>query len=187
MTNGKVQYVAKGGNFRRHGYEYTGSMMVLDTMLRYDYLWTRIRVQGGAYGAFAQFSRNGNMLFCSYRDPNLRETVQIYNDMADYLAGFSVSEREMTKYVIGTLSRVDMPMTPSMKGDKAMARQLSQVTTEQLQQERNQLIDTTLSDIRALAPIIRAVMADNYVCALGSEQKLFQEKTLFYKLIATPK
>ena len=187
MTNGKVQYVAKGGNFRRHGYEYTGSMMVLDTMLRYDYLWTRIRVQGGAYGAFAQFARNGNMLFCSYRDPNLRETLQVYDDMADYLAKVDISEREMTKYIIGTLSRVDLPMTPSMKGDKAMARQLSQVTTEQLQQERDQLIDTTLADIRALSPIMRAVMSDNYICALGSEQKINQEKTLFSKVIATPK
>lgn len=118
MTSGKVQYVAKGGNFRRHGFAYTGSMMVLDTILQYGYLWTKIRVQGGAYGAFTRFYGNGDMVFCSYRDPNLESSVKAYDDLADYLEQFDVPDREMTKYVIGTLSRIDIPLTPSLRGIK---------------------------------------------------------------------
>ena len=91
MTSGTVQYVAKGGNFRSHGYDYDGSLMVLDTILQYGYLWTKIRVQGGAYGAFTRFYDNGDMVFCSYRDPNLRSSVEAYDALADYLESFDVS------------------------------------------------------------------------------------------------
>lgn len=63
MTSGKVQYVAKGGNFRDHGYDYTGSLLVLDTILQYGYLWTKIRVQGGAYGAFTRFTTMATWYF----------------------------------------------------------------------------------------------------------------------------
>lgn len=118
MTSGTVQYVAKGGNFRGHGYDYTGALMVLDTILQYGYLWTKVRVQGGAYGAFTRFYDNGDMVFCSYRDPNLRSSVEAYDGLADYLKTFDVSDREMTKYVIGTLSRIDVPLTPSLRGEK---------------------------------------------------------------------
>ena len=186
LTSGKVQYVAKGGNFRRHGYAYTGSLMVLDTILQYGYLWTKIRVQGGAYGAFTHFYDNGDMLFCSYRDPNLRSSVEAYDQMADYLAGFDVTDREMTKYVIGTLSRVDMPITPSTRGEKAMFRYFKGLTQEIIQKNRDALINTTAADIRALAPMIRAVMDDNCLCVMGGEQALRQEKDLFGSLISLP-
>ena len=156
MTSGKVQYVAKGGNFRSHGFVYTGSMMVLDTILQYGYLWTKIRVQGGAYGAFTRFYGNGDMAFCSYRDPNLESSVRAYDDLADYLEQFDVTDREMTKYVIGTLSRIDIPLTPSLRGDKAMNRYFSHMTQALVQQRRDQLLQTTAADIRDLAPLVRA-------------------------------
>jgi len=186
LTSGKVQYVAKGGNFYTHGFTYTGSLSVLDTILQYGYLWTKIRVQGGAYGAFTRFYQNGDMLFCSYRDPNLRNSLQAYDDLADYLATFDVSEREMTKYVIGTLSRVDIPITPSTRGIRAMGRYFSGLTQEIVQQNRDQLINTTVADIRAMAPMIKAVMADNNICVMGSEQEIRKEQALFDHLVSLP-
>ena len=186
LTSGKVQYVAKGGNFRQHGFEYTGSLMVLDTILQYGYLWTKIRVQGGAYGAFTRFYGNGDMIFCSYRDPNLRSSLQAYDDLADYLADFDVTDREMTKYVIGTLSRVDTPLTPILRGTKAMSRYFSGLTQTVVQQRRDQLINTTVDDIRSLVPMIRAVMQDNYICVMGSEPIIREEKDLFGELVSLP-
>ncbi len=186
MTSGKVQYVAAGGNFCKYGYSYTGSYAVLDTIMRYDYLWTKIRVQGGAYGAFSTFTRNGNILFCSYRDPNVAETFDVYRKLADYVENFTVSEREMTKYLIGTMSRLDMPLTAWMKGDKAMAMYFGGITNEQLQKERDQVLQTTAEDIRALAPAIRAALSDNFVCAMGNEQKLKENNTCFGMLISLP-
>lgn len=186
MTSGKVQYVAKGGNFRDHGYAYTGSLMALDTILQYGYLWTKIRVQGGAYGAFTRFYDNGDMVLCSYRDPNLGHSIDAYNALADYLDDFNVSDREMTKYVIGTLSRIDIPLTPSLRGDKAMNRYFTGTTQEAAQARRDQLLQTTAADIRALAPLIRSVMKDNNVCVMGNEAKIRQEANWFDQLISLP-
>ena len=186
MTSGKVQYVAKGGNFRDHGYTYVGSLMVLDTILQYGYLWTKIRVQGGAYGAFTRIYDNGDMVFCSYRDPNLGSTVQAYDELADYLETFDVSEREMTKYVIGTLSRIDVPLTPSLRGDKAMNRYFTGTTPDVAQKRRDQLLATTATDIRALAPLIRSVMADGNLCVMGGEGKIREEASLFGSLVSLP-
>lgn len=186
MTSGTVQYVAKGGNFRDHGYDYTGSLLVLDTILQYGYLWTKIRVQGGAYGAFTRFYDNGDMVLCSYRDPNLGSSIDTYNALADYIEGFDISDREMTKYVIGTLSRVDMPLTPSIRGEKAMNRYFNGTTQDIAQLRRDQLLATTAADIRALAPQIRAVMEDNNVCVMGNEEKLRKEADLFAQLVSLP-
>lgn len=186
MTSGKVQYVAKGGNFRQHGFSYTGSLQVLETILQYGYLWTKIRVQGGAYGAFAKFYTNGDMVLCSYRDPNLKDSIQVYNELAEYLSAFDVSEREMTKYVIGTLSRIDIPLTPSLRGAKAMNRYFTGNTQEMAQQRRDELLATTVSDIRALAPLVKAAMADNCLCVMGNETAIRQNKELFGELISLP-
>lgn len=186
MTSGKVQYVAQGGNFKDHGYDYTGTLSVLDTILQYGYLWTKVRVQGGAYGAFTKFYLNGDMVFCSYRDPNLQSTFDAYAGLADFLEHFDVSEREMTKYVIGTLSRIDVPLTPSLRGDKAMTRYFTQTSEAVLQERRNQLLATTVDDIRALAPRIRAVLADNNLCVMGNEAKIWEDGKVFSNIITLP-
>lgn len=186
MTSGKVQYVAKGGNFRDHGYDYTGSLLVLDTILQYGYLWTKIRVQGGAYGAFTRFYNNGDMVFCSYRDPNLKSSVEAYDALADYLEHFDVSEREMTKYIIGTLSRIDIPLTPTLRGPKAMTRYFSGTTQELARKNRKALLETTVDDIRNLAPMIRAVMEDNHLCVMGGEGKIRADEDLFDEVVSLP-
>ena len=95
--------MAQGGNFIDHGFTHVGAMSVLETILRYEYLWIRIRVQGGAYGAFANFYDDGNMIFCSYRDPNLVETLNVYKELPEYLRQFTLTDREMRKYIIGCL------------------------------------------------------------------------------------
>ncbi len=186
LTSGKVQYVAKGANFRRLGYNYHGSMKVLETILRYDYLWNRIRVQGGAYGAFAQFDRSGNAVFGSYRDPNLAETVKVYDETANYLNAFTadnVSKREMTKYIIGTMSTLDAPLTPQMKGERADAAYIRNISQADLQQERDEILATRQQDIKKLAALVDAVMRANYLCVMGGEQKIKASKELFGELV----
>lgn len=186
MTSGKVQYVAKGANFRRLGFNYHGSMKVLETILRYDYLWNRIRVQGGAYGAFAQFDRSGNVVFGSYRDPNLAETIKVYDETVDYLSNFTaetVSEREMTKYIIGTMSSMDTPLTPQMKGERADAAYIRNISQADLQQERDEILATKQPDIQKLARLVDAVMKTNTLCVMGGEQIIKANKELFGELV----
>ena len=187
LTSGKVQYVAKGGNFRRRGFTYTGALQVMETILRYEYLWKRIRVQGGAYGAFTQFAMNGNALICSYRDPNLRETIDAYKETAGYLRSFSVSDREMTKYVIGTMAASEIQYTPFMKGERAMMFRLCGITKEDRLRIRREIIDCTQEDIRDLADLVESVMDEPYVCVMGGEEKIRSEKELFSRLVSLPK
>lgn len=172
MTSSKVQYVVQGYNFKRLGHQYTGSMKVLETILRYDYLWNRVRVQGGAYGGFAQFDRTGNMICGSYRDPNLRETLDVYDETVDYLKNFQVNDREMTKYIIGTISQLDTPLTPSMKGERAASQYIQKLAWENFQQERQEVLATRQEDIRALAGVVADVMQQDCICVLGGEEKI---------------
>ena len=178
-SSSRVQYVGKGANFLRLGYRYTGSMAVLETLLRYDYFWTKIRVQGGAYGAFTGFNRNGFMYFGSYRDPNLRETLAVFDGTADYAAHFTASAREMDKFIIGTMSGVDTPLTPMMKGDAAATCYLRGITEADRQQRRAEILATRQEDIRALAPLIADCMEENVLCVFGNDEKIAAAKDAF--------
>ena len=186
VTAGKVQYVAKGGNFKDHGFNHCGAMSVLETILRYEYLWIRIRVQGGAYGAFANFYNNGNMVFCSYRDPNLTESLNVYDELGDYLRNFEITDREMRKYIIGTMSTLDTPMTPSLRGPKAMGRYFGEGDEDAAVAFRKEVIACQPKDIRGLADVIDAVMKDNHVCVMGNEQKIKDAGNVLGDIVTLP-
>ncbi|AOY76399.1 insulinase family protein [Clostridium formicaceticum] len=183
LTSSKVQYVAKAYNFQKLGHGYTGHLQVLKTIISLNYLWNKVRVLGGAYGAMAGFSRNGNLYFTSYRDPNLDKTLKIYDEAYKYLDEFSADEREMTKYVIGTISKMDAPLTPSMKGQEATAYYISQITEDDLQRERDEVLRIKSEDIKKLSKLIKEVMEQNYFCVLGNEGKIKERKEVFGNLI----
>jgi len=182
MTSGKVQYNSKGYSYKTLGYEYKGSMQVLKSIVSYDYLWNKVRVQGGAYGCFAGFTRSGNAYFVSYRDPGLKETLEVYNDLPKYIENFKTDEREMTKYIIGTISDIDSPLTPSMKGETAISNYFSNITYEDLQRERDEILSTTEEDIRNLAKLVDECLKKDYICVLGGEEKIENNKNLFNTL-----
>lgn len=186
LTSGKVQYVAKGGNFKSHGFAYTGALRVMETILRYEYLWKKIRVLGGAYGAFTQFLRDGTAILCSYRDPNLSETIKAYEELPAYLENLTLSDREMTKYVIGTMAADEIQLTPSMKGERAMVHYLSGNTRESRMKIRDEIINCQVEDIRKLAPLVDSVMKDPYICVMGSEDKIQKDKDLFDTVRSLP-
>lgn len=182
-TAGKVQYVAQGGNFIDHGFKHVGPMSVLETILRYEYLWIRIRVQGGAYGAFANFFDDGNMIFCSYRDPNLVKTYNVYKELPEYLRSFTLSDREMRKYIIGTMSGLDLPMTPALRGPRAMGIYFSGANIADKVEFRKQVIACKPEDIVALADVVESVLKDNHICSMGNETKI-KESNLFDNIVS---
>ena len=184
VTAGKVQYVAQGGNFIDHGFKHVGPMSVLETILRYEYLWIRIRVQGGAYGAFANFYDDGNMIFCSYRDPNLLETLDVYKELPQYLRDFTLTDREMRKYIIGTMSSLDLPMTPALRGPRAMGMYFSGAKLEDKVEFRKQVIACKPEDIVALADVVEPVLNDNNICTMGNEQKIKDAGNIFYNIVS---
>ena len=178
-TASKVQYVAKTGNFIDHGASYTGALQILKVILSYDYLWQNIRVKGGAYGCMSNFNRIGEGYFVSYRDPNLKRTLEVYDGVVDYLKNFSASERDMTKYIIGTMSNLDQPMTPAIKGERSMNLYMNKVSADMIREERNQILDATADDIRALYRVAEAVLKADQLCVIGGEETIEKEKDVF--------
>ena len=148
----------------------------------YEYLWQNVRVKGGAYGCMSSFSRLGEGYFMSYRDPNLEKTNAIYEGVPEYLRNFTVSERDMTKYIIGTMSGIDRPMTPAAKGDRSLNLYMNRVSEEMIREERNQILDATEEDIRALADLVEAVLKCDQLCVIGSEEKIEGQKELFLEV-----
>lgn len=179
MTSSKVQYVAKAYNFRELGYSYSGHLQVLKTIVGFDYLWNKVRVQGGAYGAFANFQWGGNTVFSSYRDPNLKETLEAYDKTSNFVKNFDAGEREMTKYIIGTISELDSPLTPAMKASVSDEYYIRHISQEAVQNERNEILSTKKEDIKKLADLVFDVMKENYFCVLGSEEKIKANKDIF--------
>lgn len=178
-TAGKVQYVARVGNFTNKGIPYQGINKVVRTILGYDYLWNEVRVKGGAYGVMCAFGDDGNGFMVSYRDPNLLETNEVYQGVPEYLAHFDADERDMMKYIIGTVSDLDTPLTPRAKGRRSGNAYLTGVTMEDVQRERDEVLAADADKIRGTAKTVEAVLSDGYVCALGSEAKIKEAASLF--------
>ncbi|MDD7641667.1 MAG: insulinase family protein [bacterium] len=178
----QIQYVSRSGNFKKAGFAYTGTLRILKTIMNYDYLWLNIRVQGGAYGCMSGFSRNGDSYVSSYRDPNLRKTNEVFEGIPAYLHDFDVDERDMTKFIIGTVSALDAPLTPATKGIRSMSAYLSGVTEEDVQRERDEVLQATPEDIRALEPLVASVLAEDCLCVIGNEDTLTKEKDMFLHL-----
>ena len=179
MDASKVQYVSRAGDFKKAGFSYTGALKILKVILSYDYLWNNIRVKGGAYGCGSGFARNGNVYFSSYRDPNLKNTNEVYEKIPEYIRNFSADERDMTKYIIGTISGMDTPLNPNAKGERSTLAYLSHITFEDIQTERDQVISAKEEDIRKLADLVEAVLAQENICVIGNEEKIKEEQELF--------
>jgi hypothetical protein len=187
LTDSKVQYVVKGYDYKELGYEWDGRMHVLNQVLSTDWLQTRIRVMGGAYGGFARTGKDGSLYFMSYRDPNLKETLENYDATAEYLKNFEADETAMTRYIIGTVSNLDNPLTASRKGDMAVQYYFEKTTAEELQQDRDRVLQTTADDLKAMAPMIQDILGQNVICVYGSETRIRENRDLFNELVVLQK
>ena len=174
-----MQFVAQTGNFRKKGLSYHGALNILKVALSYDYLWINLRVKGGAYGCMCGFRRNGESYFVSYRDPHLKRTLEVYQGIPDYVRNFQADEREMTKYIIGTISGKDVPKTPQMQGSISKTAWFCGITEEMVQKERDEILQADVEDIRGLAPLIEAILAENAICVVGSETAVQKEREIF--------
>ncbi len=182
LSSSQVQYVCRAGNFLQHGLPYTGALRILKGLLCNDYLWNQVRVKGGAYGCMCSFGKNGDAWFVSYRDPNLAKTIEAYEAAPEWVEQFADDERAMTQAVIGTVSEMDLPMNPAAKGLRSLSIYLTNQTEQQLQKERDEVLDAEAKDIRALAAYIRAFLEDDGLCVVGNEKKIEEEKGKFFTL-----
>ena len=182
-TASTVQFVARCGEYTSQGYKYNGHFKVLSNILGYGYLWENIRDKGGAYGCMYTPTRNGKISLASYRDPKLRETNEVYDGLPEYLRNFNANEREMTKYIIGTMSNIDMPKTPRAKGNIAFTAYMMNVTREKRQKERDEILSTTKEDVNELAGAFEAALSQDCICVIGNSDKIEENKDMFNEII----
>lgn len=184
-TSGQVQYVARVGNYNEEGktLPYHGSLYVLNNILRSEYLWNHIRVLGGAYGCNFISARSGNIMLSSYRDPNLKKTSDTFLAVADFIRQFDADKRDMRKFIIGAISILDRPKTVADQSDRELNLYMGETDYDMLKTERAQLLNTTVEDIRALAPLIERVLSQNNICVVGSESSIGQNKELFDEIM----
>jgi len=183
LTASKVQYVLQGFDFKKLGYNWNGKMHVLNQILSTDWLQNRIRVVGGAYGGWSSFSRDGLVIFSSYRDPNLKETLDNYNATPNYLHTFEADQKTMTRYIIGTIANLDQPLTPSQKGDQAVRYFFEKTSQQQLQQDRTAVLTVTAQDIKNMEKLVTDILSKQTYCVYGNEEKIQSQKNLFEKLV----
>lgn len=183
LTTSKVQYVIKGYNFKKLGYEWDGKMRVLNQILSTDWLQNQIRVIGGAYGGFCGFSPSGDVFFASYRDPNLKETLENYDATPRFLHDFEAGEKAMTRFLIGTISGMDQPMTASQKGDIAIRRYFEKTTLDDMKNERSAVLSTTVQNIKDFEKLVQDILKQDAFCVYGNEQKIKENKDLFREMV----
>ena len=172
----QVNYVGKGANLYDLGYEYDGSADVIVGYLRMAYLWEKIRVQGGAYGAFSVFDdSSGVFTFISYRDPNIAATIDNYDRAAAFLKGLDssrLSDNELTKAIIAAIGDLDAYQLPDAKGYTSMLRYLTHRTDELRQEIRDQVLSTNGEDFIAFGEVLEKVAQSDAVTVLGSQNAI---------------
>ena len=183
LTASKVQYVLKGYDYKKLGYDWDGKMRVLDQILSSDYLQNQIRVIGGAYGGFSSFSSTGRVYFASYRDPNLKKTLKNYDATPEFLTDFEADDKEMVRFIIGTISRIDRPLTPSQKGNVAVQNYFQKMTKADQQKDREAILATTVEDVKSLKKMVEDILAQNAFCVYGNEEKIQSQKDVFKELV----
>ena len=171
----KVNYVAKGESLPKLGYKPGGAAMVASNWLRGTWLWEKVRVQGGAYGAFTQLDRrSGVFTFLSYRDPNLLDTIAAYDGAASFLRKAAGNATELERSIIGTIGQIDTYRLPDAKGFVSLQRHLLKDTDATLQTLRDEVLTTGPAEIRAFADALDAIAAHGRVVVLGSEEAILE-------------
>ena len=174
-----VQYVGAGYNIN----DYTGTHLVLRHILSLDYLWNNVRVKNGAYGSGVIFNAFGDFNLWSYRDPNLTETLEIYYNINNYVANIDVDEKDLNKYIIGTLNSLDVLMSPSAQAAYSLNKYITNSPFEVYDKLVNEIKNTTVEDLRKLAIEFENMKSKTYTCVLGSKEKVLENKQLFNKTI----
>ena len=165
----QVNYVGKGANLYELGYRFHGSILVITRYLRNSWLWDRVRVQGGAYGAFCLFDHlSGVLSFLSYRDPNLMNTLDVFDRTARFLFDMELSDQELTRGIIGAIGAIDAPMLSDAMGYQSMLRYITGVSDKTRQRIRDEILGTAVSDFKAFSEILEQMNQKGVVKVLGS-------------------
>jgi Zn-dependent M16 (insulinase) family peptidase len=169
----KVNYVVKGARLSQLGFTPKGSTHVVKSYLDINWLWHKVRVQGGAYGGGCVLDRRSTLFaFYSYRDPNLLQTLDVYDGTPDFLRSAKISPSELERCIIGTIGEIEPYRLPDAKGFEAMQRHLIGDTDAVRQRVRDEVLSTTVADVRAFADVAAEIAQRGRVVVIGSKTSI---------------
>jgi len=179
IINSQVQYNVIASDYKKFGFDFNGKFLAVEKIVSSDYLWNRIRVEGGAYGGGCSFLRRGLLYMFSYRDPNVLKTFEAYKNIPSYIKNLDLSDRELKKFIIGTINVLDRPLKISQVMEKILKRNLSQISDDQRQKERDDILSVKKSDIYEFSDILEKSLAESGVCSFGNERALKNDAECF--------
>lgn len=167
-----ISYVTMGYNFGSLGYNYSGAMQVISKIVSFEYLWNKVRVQGGAYGAGMIVGVSKNIAFYSYRDPKVKDTVNTYKQTGKFLKELEISKEEMNSFIISTIAGRDKPLTPKQKSAVSDELYFKNISKDKIKKERQEILNTTMDDIKSFAEILENIVDKYFICCVGNKEKL---------------
>lgn len=167
-NSNSVVYVSKGSNLKLIGEEVSGYLSVTNSILNLEYLWEKLRVVGGAYGGGMSLSSSGNIVFYSYRDPNISTTLNTYDKVSDFIQNLELSDLALERFIIGTIAKMDRPMNARMKGNASDANHFQLISEAKRKQRRKEILTTTLNDIKTTSEIFNKLRSLESTCVIGN-------------------
>ncbi len=126
--------------------EHAGQIL-LSHLLKTGPLWEKIRMRGGAYGAFSSLSGlEKTFSFATYRDPHIDNSLDAFKESLEEFVRFDDS-RELEKALISVVGKELRPLSPSEKGMISLKRRLYGIHDEIRQRKRDQLMALSPEDI----------------------------------------
>lgn len=178
-NSNSVVYVSKGANLKSVNEEVTGYLSVTNSILNLEYLWEKLRVVGGAYGGGMSLSASGNIVFYSYRDPNISGTLKTYDEVSEFIQNLELSELALKRYIIGTIAKLDRPMNARMKGNASDSNHFQGITDSNRKQKRKEILSTTLQEIKATSSLFKKLQTIESICVVGNARLVQEDSTKF--------
>ncbi len=182
-SSSELQYIYMGDNFKKYGYEFHGSMLVLNQIISKEYLYNKIRIKGGAYGTWSVISASGMFYLASYSDPNLIKTLKVFDDLPEYLKNLELTENELTRFIIGAISNFESQLSVRMKGEMAFKKKIIGITDEYLQKIKKEIISTNKDLIYEQVDMIKKLINNSKLFVYGNSSNITKNKEMFDRII----
>lgn len=163
----EVSYVALGGIG-----EYTGEDYLLGRMVSFDYLWAKIRAEGGAYGCQMSVLPNQSWAMSSYRDPNVKRTIEAFRSASSWLKDLELGEQELLNYKIGAVAGYDRTPKTYVQAKRMDSWYLRQEGPQVRAKVREGLLKASEEDLKNRRQAMESFAKEGTVCVLGNRAKI---------------
>ena len=130
-------------------------------------------------GFLLRFTDNSDIMLGSYRDPNLGKTYETFKGISKFVREFNPSDEELLKYIIGAVGDLTYPITPSQKGNRSFTSYIKGIDENYYHNEFMEVVNVNKANFEKYASYFDEVISQNYVCTIGNETKIEEEKNLF--------